>query len=120
MAKIATLDLRGSSDKKYTFDVYSYPSKFEKFSCVYCISKRELNKDNKFVHDIFYIARTEDISSILTKQPEEECFSKHNANCISIYKPESEREMAEIEEDLKNHYKPVCNNQSNELFMSPN
>jgi hypothetical protein len=113
MSKISTIELKGSSGKKYTFDVYSYSSEFEKFSCVYCISKRELNKDNKFVHNICYICKTEDISSILTKHPQEECFVKNNANCISIYKLESEQEMAEVEEDLKNYYKPVCNNQSN-------
>ena len=111
MAKLATLTLKGSSKKKYIFDVYSYPSEFEKFSCVYCISKRELNSDNKFVHDIFYVGKTEDISTILSKHPQEECFLKNNANCISLYKLESEPEMAEVEKDLKNQYNPICNNQ---------
>lgn len=111
MSKISTLELKGNSGKKYNFDVYSYLSEFEKFSCVYCISKRELNNENKFVHDIFYIGKTPDISTVIfSEHPQQECFSKNNANCISIYKLESEQEMAEVEEDLKERYKPICNN----------
>ena len=46
MSKLAILELNGDSTKKYTFDVYSYTSIFEKYGGVYCISKRKLNNGN--------------------------------------------------------------------------
>jgi len=109
MSKLATLELTGKSGTKYTFDVYSYSSNFLKFGCVYCISKRALNDENKFVHDIFYIGKTEDMSIRISGHHKKECFEKNDPNCISIYKSESEEDRIRIEGDLIKYYEPTCN-----------
>ncbi|PIP53657.1 MAG: hypothetical protein COX07_09540 [Bacteroidetes bacterium CG23_combo_of_CG06-09_8_20_14_all_32_9] len=109
MSKLATIELTGNSCTKYTFDVYSYGSVFSKISCIYFISKREINNDNKFVHDIFFIGKTDDISKEISAHPKKSCFEQNNSNCISIYISNSETEKEHIMYDLIKRYVPKCN-----------
>jgi hypothetical protein len=110
MAKLSIIILTGKSENKYKFDVYPFDSELENLKCVYVISNRYLNDENKFTHKIFYVGSTNDVIKIKNELSKNSCIKEKDPNCFSIYVEDEEQKRSQIEKDLKEYYKPPCNN----------
>lgn len=108
MAKIGTVLLEGCSGKTYNFDIYLIGTNFRVLGAVYFISKREDGN-----HQRIYLGITEDLSTRFDNHQKQDCFEKHNANCISIHLNESKEQRELIEKDILCKYSFPCNDQNN-------
>lgn len=107
--KLGTITLTGKSGAEYKFNVYPRDTKFKTLGAVYYVSKRYKKKDGSYSHKDVYIGQTEDLSQRFTSHNEEDCFNKHNANCISVHTDDNEKSRLKKEEDLVANYTPPCN-----------
>lgn len=106
MAKISTLTLTGVSGQKYSFDVYSSSANWaEDVACVYYVSKRSVQGS----HTDIYIGETEDLKARFNGHHKQNCFDRHQYNCISIHHESSAKDRLQIEADLVKAYNPPCN-----------
>lgn len=110
MAKLSILTLTGKSGNKYKFDVYPFDSELENKNCVYVISNRYLNDDNKFTHKIIYIDSSNDVIQTKNNLKENKCIIEKDPNCFSVCIENVEEKRIQIEKDLKEYYNPPCNN----------
>ena len=60
-------------------------------------------------HDEIYIGETHDLSDRFDSHHKANCFVAHNANCICIHIKHNHQERLIIESDLKDKYRPPCN-----------
>ncbi len=104
MAKIADLTLKGVSGNSYTFEVFPMGTSFNAIGGVYYISKR-VNRN----HTNIYVGQTGDLSERFKNHHKANCFLKHNANCISVYRCDSEDRRLLVEQDLIAGLNPPCN-----------
>lgn len=108
MAKIADFILIGCSGTKYTFSVYPLNTEFKNLGGVYYISRRTMS-EGIGRHTNIYIGITNDLSTRFNDHHKEECFDKHQANCVSVFLCDSEKMRIEIEKDLLCNYDFLCN-----------
>lgn len=108
MAKIETISFKGCSGKSYNFDVYLVGTKFKSLGAIYFISKRQNNN-----HTLVYLGITDDLSTRFNNHHKEECFKKHNANCVSIHIESYEKTRKLVEEDILCNYNFPCNEINN-------
>lgn len=107
---MATVDFKGKSGKKYTFDVCDIDTEWnDGISAIYIVTKRYKNSDKKFSHTKIYIGRTEDLKERHSNHHKEDCFVKNNANCICIYQEEDSQKLIDIETDLIQGSNTPCN-----------
>lgn len=105
---MASITLSGCSGKSYKFTVKDFGVEMEPIGAVYCVIK-ERNNSNSHI----YLGITNDLSTRFENHHKENCFKKHNANKIAIYKCSSKSDRKKIEEDIlcKNDF--PCNEQNN-------
>lgn len=106
--------INGISDKKYTFDMYTFDNfddlkdAFNAISAVYIFTKRAWNGE-KYVHTLIYCGETGNLSTRFDDHHAEACINSRNANCISIMVVNGETQRKQIETDiLEGNYFP-CN-----------
>ena len=104
MAKTGTLTLEGCSGKTYEFEIYPIDTNFKVLGAIYFISKRE-NRN----YERIYVGITEDLSTRFDNHHKQDCFDKHEANCISIHLNQSKKERELIEKDILCKYNFKCN-----------
>jgi excinuclease UvrABC nuclease subunit len=110
MSNASTLDLTGSSGKKYKFYVYELGTSFKKVGGVYAITKRTSSQGSNS-HSVIYIGKTDDLSERFDNHHKQDCVDKNGANRICVRQVESEADRDSIEKDLIKNYQPKCNEQ---------
>jgi len=108
MARLGTIILEGCSGKTYDFDIYPIDTIFKALGAIYFISKR---KDRN--HEKIYLGITEDLSTRFVNHHKQDCFDKHDANCISVHLNQSETERESIEKDILCKHDFSCNKTNN-------
>ena len=110
MSRIGTIDFKGVTGHKYTFNVYPLKNEFDKDKgAVYVITHRVVKSDGLVDHSVLYTGATENISSVQKMVENSECFSREHANCICTYWEDNPASRAKINDDLVNFYHPPCN-----------
>lgn len=109
MAKMASVEFAGSSETKYSFNVYPIDTKFNNIGGVYCFTKRTVNAEGTGSHSVFYIGITNDLSTRFDDHHKMDCALKKGANCICIHQDENEKSRQAKEKDLISSQKPSCN-----------
>lgn len=112
MSKISVLTLTGTSGKKYEFNVYPFDTNFKAFGAVYYVSKRTKKLNGGGSHSPIYIGQTSDMSDRFDNHHKATCFTRHDANCLSIHQEEDELERIRNEKDLIEAYDLPCNEMS--------
>ncbi|OEK09510.1 hypothetical protein A8C32_12435 [Flavivirga aquatica] len=102
------VSLQGCSGKTYSFDIYSIETAFNTLGAIYFISKRQDK-----THTRIYLGITEDLSTRFNNHHKQDCFDKHNANCISVHLSSSKEERETIEKDILCNYDFSCNETNN-------
>ena len=110
MSRIGTIDFRGMTGHKYTFNVYPLNNQFSKDKgAVYVITQRIVKADGLVDHNVLFIGTTENISTVKDMVKKSDCFSREHANCICTYWEDNPATRVKINDDLVNHYHPPCN-----------
>jgi hypothetical protein len=110
MAKISTVTFHGKSGKKYVFDVWHLNQSFREVGGVYGVTRRYLNAEGNYSHDVIYVGQTNNLSIRFGSHHKSDCFSKHNANCVCTLMDGDEESRLNLEDDLVQSYNPACNN----------
>ena len=61
------------------------------------------------IHTRIYVGQTEDLSIRFDNHHKQDCFDRHNKNCICVYGEQDENNRLLIEQDLIETYGPPCN-----------
>jgi len=109
MGKLGTILFKGKTENEYSFNVYSFDTDFKAIGAVYFVTKRVEKPDGTGNHTRIYVGQTGDLSERFDNHHKQECFDKHNANCICVYTESDEDTRLEIESDLIDNYNPPCN-----------
>ncbi len=109
MTKFGIVTFTGASNTNYEFTAHSRDTDFNAIGAVYFMTKRTRKSDGGYNHDRIYVGETGDLSDRPLNHHRKECFDRKGANCVCIY-PESDKDTRlEIETDLRENYKPPCN-----------
>ena len=107
---MATIIFTGKSEKKYKFEIFDINTEWnDNISAIYIVTKRKQKDDGGYSHNIIYIGRTKDLKERHSNHHQQDCFDKHNANCICIYQEENEQKLIDIETDLIQGNTTKCN-----------
>ncbi len=110
MSKIGTIDFRGITGHKYTFNVYPLKNEFSKEKgSVYVITQRIVKSDGSVDHNLLFAGSTNNIASVKDAVLESDCFIREHANCICTYWEDNPESRAKIDDDIINYYHPPCN-----------
>ncbi|MGD0037567.1 MAG: GIY-YIG nuclease family protein [Bacteroidota bacterium] len=109
MIKFGTVTFSGKSGTSYEFFAYSTDTEFNAVAGVYVVTRRTLDNSSHASHTRIYVGQTEDLSVRFDNHHKADCFKKHKANCICIYREDSEGQRLAIEQDLIEKYNPPCN-----------
>ena len=110
MAKLGTVTFTGVSGAKYEFTVYPWGTSFNKdYGAVYFVTKRTQESGGGHSHTRLYVGETEDLSTRFDNHHKQDCFDRHNKNCVCVYGEEDEDTRLEIEQDLIDNCQPPCN-----------
>ncbi|MEJ2628808.1 MAG: GIY-YIG nuclease family protein, partial [bacterium] len=94
------------------FNVYTLDTNFNSVSAIYFVTRRYESSSGYYNHKKIYVGETGNLPERFDDHHKKDCFKKYNANCICVYQENSEERRLEIEKDLYNNYKPVCNNKT--------
>lgn len=108
MIGFGNVRIKGVSGKEYKFRAYILDTKFQNFSAVYFISNRLVRPDGRISHSRIYCGQTMDISSLFNYLQGTLTFKAHKANCICILPKEDEISRLEIERDIHQNYRFMC------------
>jgi len=100
-----TLNLYGGSGRLYSFQLYSYGTKFGSGAGVYVITT--LSTPGK--HVINYVGQTADFGARFTDHHKEDCFQRQRSTHIAVLGNTSEQQRLDIERDIVQKYAPTCN-----------
>jgi hypothetical protein len=110
MAKLEIVTFTGISGNKYKFNVYQWGTNFKvDYGAVYFVTKRTQSSDGGYSHTRIYVGQTEDLSIRFDNHHKQDCFDRHNKNCICVYGEQDENNRLLIEQDLIETYGPPCN-----------
>ncbi|MBI5476264.1 MAG: hypothetical protein HY964_05950 [Ignavibacteriales bacterium] len=109
MNGLGNVRIKGISGKEYKFRAYPMDTKFIHLGAVYFITSRNLNPDGRISHSRIYCGETNDLSTYFDDNKNVSCFKAHFANCICILPQEDEQSRLNIENDVHNNYKLLCN-----------
>ena len=112
MSKIEgkTITFKGKQNN-YECNIYTLDTNFKAVSAIYVFTNRHKNGDG-ISHTRIYVGKTKDLSQRFDDHHKANCFEKHNANCICIYKCK-ESELDFIEKDIMSVNTTKCNEQLN-------
>ncbi len=108
MVRSGTVTFNGKSGR-YAFTVHSFDTSFIAVGAVYFITRRHKKTNNGQKHIRIYVGETRDLSERFADHHKKDCFDEHKANCICVYREDSESKRLKIEKDLKDNYIPPCN-----------
>ena len=106
---LGNVRIKGLSGKMYTFRAYPMETIFAEFGAVYFITGRNLNPDGKIAHSRIYCGQTGNMSVRPYDVRQSASFKANNANCICILPAEDEASRRDIEKDIHQNYKLLCN-----------
>jgi hypothetical protein len=109
MARISTVKLHGKSGNDYEFEVWPRVQTFRPVAAVYAVTQRYQNNQGGYSHTVIYVGQTENLEARHEDHHKEDCFDKHNANCICTHRDDDEDSRLAKEADLIANYNPVCN-----------
>ncbi|WP_304952242.1 GIY-YIG nuclease family protein [uncultured Alistipes sp.] len=118
MIKIgSSLTVVGSSKTEYKFDVYTISNfddiDFDAEGGIYIFTRRKIDDNGKYRHQIIYCGKTNDLSSRFNNHHKEKDIIKHHANCICVKIVSTENERDKIERDILEGNNFPCNDQLN-------
>ena len=106
---IAEWNIKGYSNREYTFDVYSVGSKLPRTAGVYILSNRTKKNDGSGSHKVLYVGKAKSISGRVKDTHEKWKFAiQMGMNAISVY-PANESIISVIENDLIDRFHPPLN-----------
>lgn len=109
MGKLGTITFKGKSGNEYSFNVYPFNTDFKAIGAVYFVTQRTEKSDGTGSHTRIYVGETGDLSERFDNHHKQDCFDKHNANCICVHSESNEKTRLEKESDLIDNYNPPCN-----------
>lgn len=114
MAKLteSTITLTGKSGKEYKFEIYSLDTKFNAVTAVYLFSRR-YKTDDVYRHSYIYLGYTTDLSTRFDNHHKAACIKKNDANCVCIYRADTEKAAIAAEEDILAAINFPCNEVNN-------
>lgn len=101
--------IKGLSGRMYTFRAYPMETKFAEIGAVYFITGRTENLDGRISHSRIYCGQTSNMSVRLYNVLQSASFKTNNANCICTLPIEDETSRHDIEKDIHQNYKLLCN-----------
>ena len=109
MDGLGNVRIKGVSGKTYAFRAYPMDTKFEGFGAVYFITSRNSNPDGRISHSRIFCGQTRNISVLPDNVQRTVCFTANHANCICILPNADEDARIEIENDIHQNYRLLCN-----------
>ena len=106
---MASLTLTGASGTQYAFDVYPGGANLPAVAGVYYVTVRTQDEERGYLHDHIYIGESENVAERFIDHHKEDCFTQHNANCVSVHPDDGDLSRLDKEADLIAAYTPPCN-----------
>jgi hypothetical protein len=104
----------GKSGAIYRFQVWSLETSFRPVPAAYIVTRREQSNINynSGSHEVLYIGETSSLSDPFATSADFNCFRKHGATCICVYRVEHEQLRREAALDLALAHSTLCGENS--------
>jgi hypothetical protein len=100
---------RGKSGRTYPFQAFSLDAVFDRVGAVYFITCRKIDKDGRIAHSRIYCGETADLSARTLSTEQATSFASYGANCICVFISEDTQQRHDVEKDIHQNYKLLCN-----------